>query len=127
MIKFLIPFGLGAFSYGLIEVLWRGYTHWSMLTAGGLCFLLFSVIAERFAKSRFLYRCILGSLAVSSVELIFGVIFNLMLGLQVWDYSQKPFNLAGQICLQYSVLWGFLSVAAIPLAGVVSKKLKEIS
>ena len=33
-----VLFGIGALGYGLIEILWRGYTHYSMLTAGGICF-----------------------------------------------------------------------------------------
>ena len=34
----LIVYSIGAVGYGIIEVLFRGYTHWSMLIAGGLCF-----------------------------------------------------------------------------------------
>ena len=32
----IVLFSIGAMGYGLIEILWRGYTHWSMLTAGGI-------------------------------------------------------------------------------------------
>ena len=46
-----------------------------------------------------------------------------MLGLDVWDYSKVPFNFLGQVCVLYSVLWGFLSAAAIPFAGKVLEKL----
>ena len=38
----IVLFSIGAMGYGLIEILWRGYTHWSMLTAGGICFMFFS-------------------------------------------------------------------------------------
>ena len=30
-----------------------------------------------------------------------------------WDYSDKKFNLDGYVCLQYSLLWGLLGMAAI--------------
>ena len=30
----------GGLLYGLIELLWRGWTHWSMLLCGGACFAL---------------------------------------------------------------------------------------
>ena len=33
-------FAMGGGTYGLIEVLWRGYTHWSMALLGGVLFLL---------------------------------------------------------------------------------------
>ena len=112
-------FWLGAFSYGLVEIIWRGYSHWSMMLAGGICFITFALIGRCFEALPLLYKCILGSLAVTLTELVFGGIFNLWLGLGVWDYSNIPLNFKGQICLLYSVLWGYLSVVAIPFSGLV--------
>ena len=34
-----------------------------------------------------------------------------------WDYSDKKFNLNGYVCLQYSVLWGALGIAALDQLG----------
>lgn len=124
MKNYIILFGLGAFSYGLLEVVWRGYTHWTMMIAGGLCFVVFSVISEKLHGVRLLYKCILGSLTVTAIELVFGGIFNLALNMNVWDYSNIPINLFGQICLLFSVLWGFLSIVAIPTSGAVLRRLK---
>lgn len=123
MKNYLIIFGLGAFSYGLIEIVWRGYSHWSMMLAGGLCFVAFSVIEQNFSHIHILYKGISGSIIVTVVELVFGTVFNLMLGLDVWNYNNVPFNFLGQVCVLYSVLWGFLSAAAIPFAGKVLDKL----
>ena len=116
-------FLFGGFAYGLIEVLWRGYSHWSMVIAGGLSFLAFSVICRM--ELPLLYMCIMGSLTVTAVELVFGLIVNRWLGLGVWDYSEIHFNLFGQICLLFSVLWGFLSLLAVPLSGAVSNLLDK--
>lgn len=121
MQKYIILFGLGGFSYGLIEVLWRGYTHPTMMVAGGLCFAAFYLINKKLSGFPFLYRCIAASLTVTAVELVFGFIFNIILKMQVWDYSNIPLNLFGQICLLFSVLWGFLGIIALPLAGLVGK------
>lgn len=123
--KYLILFLLGAFAYGLLEVIWRGNSHWSMMIAGGICFIIFSLIAERLKELHFLYKCILGSLAVTAVEFIFGMIFNVFLGLSVWDYSNIPLNLFGQICLLFSVLWGFLCIFAIPFSSFITKVLNK--
>lgn len=123
MKNYFIIFGLGAFAYGLLEVIWRGYSHWSMMIAGGICFIAFSIISEKLKGVRLLYKCILGSLTVTFVELIFGSVFNLMLKMEVWDYSNIPLNLFGQICLLFSVLWGFLSLIAVPASGAVVRKL----
>jgi hypothetical protein len=37
-------FIIGGILYGLIEIIFRGYTHWSMVITGGLCFLIFYII-----------------------------------------------------------------------------------
>ncbi len=125
MKNFIVLFGLGAFGYGLIEVCWRGYSHWSMMIAGGIIFILFALIDQKLAGVHLLYKCILGSLAVTLLELVFGCIFNLAFGMKVWDYSKIPLNLFGQVCLLFSVLWGFLSFIAIPAAGVLFRKLSH--
>ncbi len=124
--KYTVFFTIGAAGYGCIEILWRGRTHWSMLIAGGICFVLFSRIEERFHNLRMLYKCILCSGAITLVEFLFGCVFNLLLEQQVWDYSRIPFNLAGQVCLLYSVLWGLLSAAFLPLAGKINQKLETV-
>ena len=56
---------------------------------------------------------------------IFGIIFNLTLGLSVWDYSNIPLNLFGQICAVYSVLWVALSFFAMPFVSSLNKRLKK--
>ena len=123
--RYLIIFTVGSVGYGFIEILWRGRTHWSMLIAGGLCFIVFSIIEKHLKSTRLLYKCILGSIAVTLVELVFGLVFNVLLGQKVWDYSRVPLNLAGQICLPFSVLWGILSALFIPISGKLDNYLQN--
>ncbi len=120
----VVLFSVGAVGYSGLEILWRGHTHPSMMLAGGICFLGFSRIADKMKNSPALYRCIAGSAAATAVELCFGIIFNLILKKGVWDYSRIPINFMGQICLLYSVLWGFLCIPCIPLAGKIRSLLK---
>lgn len=54
------------------------------------------------------------ALLVTAVELAAGVILNIWLGLDIWDYSHLPFNLWGQICPQFSAVWWFLCLVFIP-------------
>lgn len=56
-------------------------------------------------KAHLFTKCLLGALIITAVELIFGVIFNIKYNMGVWDYSNMPLNLLGQICLPFSVLW----------------------
>lgn len=95
------------------------------MIAGGICFIVFSKIDENLKGVPMLYKCILGSAFVTSIELVFGVVFNIILQQQIWDYSRVPLNLLGQVCLLYSVLWGFLCLAAIPFSGLVKRKLEN--
>lgn len=123
--KNLIIFSFGALGYGLIEVLWRGYTHPSMLTAGGICFVFFSKIGEKLKGANLALKALIGSGFITAIELIFGIIFNILLNKNVWDYSKLPFNFKGQICLLYSFFWGILSLVFIPLATVFNKRLQN--
>lgn len=51
---------------------------------------------------------------VTAVELAAGLILNIWLGLDIWDYSHLPFNLWGQICPQFAAVWWFLCMLFIP-------------
>lgn len=117
-----ILFLIGGLGYGLIEIIWRGYTHISMLFAGGICFNIFSVIGKRFTKKQWLKIFLIGSLAVTAVEFVFGVIFNIILRKKVWDYSNMPLNILGQICPLYSFFWGILCLFFVPLAKKCEKQ-----
>ena len=123
--KNIIFFSSGGVGYGMIELIWRGRTHWTMLIAGGVCFVIFSVISERCKKRTCIFKAVSCALSVTLVELIFGIVFNLVFKMNVWDYSKMPFNLFGQVCLLYTLLWGVLGAAFLPLADYLNKKLEE--
>lgn len=105
----------GAVYYGL-EVLWRGYSHYSMFLLGGACFIAIGLLNEIFPHTpSFFVQMLMGAALVTAAELLAGLIVNVWLGLQVWDYSNMPLNFLGQICLPYSALWFVLSGLAIKL------------
>ncbi len=109
-------FSIGACGYGLIELLWRGHTHPSMLGAGGLSFLGLSFIDRIMKSASAVKKAIMGCALITFIEYIFGLVFNIFLKKNVWDYSKQPFNLNGQICLLYSIFWLFLSGLFMPFA-----------
>lgn len=104
-------FLVGAAGYCLIEILWRGFTHPAMGIAGGIGFLTILHIEKSFAQRSIVYCAFLCALCITGVELVFGILLNLVLKLAVWDYSDRSFNLFGQICPMYSGLWFALSLA----------------
>lgn len=121
--KYLLFFVLGALGYAAMETIWRGYTHWSMALAGGIGFIIFSLVAEGFRESPLLLKAVLCAVGVTLVELVFGLIFNVTLGMNVWDYSHLPLNLFGQICPWFSLLWVGIAAVFLPFADALNEGL----
>lgn len=110
----LVLFCIGGVLYVLIEEVARGRSHWSMLLLGGMCFLLIGLINEKFCRNLGLFwQMLLGGGIITVLELATGLFVNVWMGWNVWDYSNMPLNLWGQICLSYSLLWTVISLAAV--------------
>lgn len=129
IIKYLTLFFFGGTAYYAIELLWRGHSHPSMIACGGTCFVLLYLLSfvGNFVKSSAVapllptLRAALGALCITATELAFGVVLNLGLHLNIWDYSAMPLNFMGQICLTFSLLWFLLSLPTIKLCNVMEK------
>ena len=119
--RYSLFFIIGAIGYAAIEVIWRGHTHWSMMLAGGLSFVMFSVVSMKLKDKSILVKGAACGLGVTAIELVFGIIFNLWLKMDVWDYSSIPFNLMGQICPIFTLIWSVLSIAFLPLADALNE------
>ena len=114
--KYSLLFFIGGFIYYLIEIIYRGYSHWTMFLLGGCCFVLIGLVNEIIPwKMKLWKQGLIGTGIITSLEFITGVIVNIILKWNVWDYSETPFNIMGQICLPFSFLWFFISLAAIIL------------
>ncbi len=112
--KYLVLFLTGGNIYYLIEILWRRTSHISMFIIGGICFILIGLINECFTFNMpLLKQQLISAVIITVLEFISGLILNIFLRLDIWDYSTLKFNLLGQISLQYSILWFFLSLPAI--------------
>lgn len=112
--KEFILFIIGGILYILIELGYRGHSHWTMFILGGLCFVLIGGINNYISWDMPIYeQMMIGSVIITILEFICGCIVNLWLGWDVWDYSNMPYNVLGQICLPFSILWFFISLVAI--------------
>lgn len=113
-IKYPFLMLVGGSIYYNMEIIHRGYSHWTMAVVGGICFMLMGLVSEyNRRKLSFLGLMGISAMIITIVEFIAGVILNLWLQLNIWDYSELPFNLLGQICLPFTVLWFLLSFPAI--------------
>ncbi len=107
---FCLLFALGGFSYGLIEMLWRRHTHWSMVITGGLCFTVLYRILRGLGACSLVFKCLIGSTVITIAEFFSGFVFNHCMKLCVWDYSGHRLNFCGQICPLYSFFWALLMI-----------------
>lgn len=115
-LKYTFLFLTGGFLYGAVEIFSRGYSHISMMIAGGICFILIGLLNEIYSwNMSILSQMVISAFIITMVELVSGIIVNLWLKLHVWDYSSLPYNFLGQICLLYTNIWFFLSLPAILL------------
>lgn len=113
--KLLFLFLFGGMVYYFMEILFRDYSHVSMIICGGLSFVLIGALNEGDRDYSVLSQMVIGAGIITTLEFITGVIVNLILHLNVWDYSLEPYNLLGQVCLAYSNLWFLLSFLCIVL------------
>lgn len=116
---YVLIFVFGAVGYTIVELLWRGRTHWTMALAGGTCFVLIYFMNSQIETSSFVLKCFIACAMITAVEFIFGCIVNLALGWGVWDYSGVPFNLLGQVCLYYTLLWFLLSIPLVKICETI--------
>ena len=110
-----VIFIFGAISYSAIEILWRGHTHWTMALAGGLCAMLIYIFCAHFPTMPLWIRSLAGALIITGVEFCTGMVVNIVLGWDVWNYSRRPFNIYGQICPLYSFLWFLMCLPVVKL------------
>lgn len=131
MKKILQDFSIFTFSgalYATIEIILRGHSHFSMFLAGGTCFFIIFKIYRKNMHLSMPEKCIISASVITIIEFVAGSIVNLWLNLNVWNYSQLSGNFLGQVCILYSVLWGFLGIPISYLSDKISywQKLVEM-
>lgn len=116
LLKYIILLHTGGSIYWLIEIFYRGYSHYSMYMLGGICFISCGMINEYFTWEMPLWKQMsISAVIITVLEFIVGLVVNIILKMNIWDYSNLPFNVLGQICLPFMVIWFFLSAVAIIL------------
>ena len=120
--RIIFLFLSGGLGYYLLEVGFRGHSHWTMGLCGGVCLVGIYFINLRLCRFSYVFRAVVCSLLITSVEFLAGCILNLWLKLGIWDYSSLKFNILGQISLLFSLVWFVLSLILCVIITKVSKK-----
>lgn len=115
-LKILFLLITGGVLYSCIELAARGYTHWTMFFLGGVCFVLLGLLNEFIPwEWAITTQALVGAVMITIAEFLSGCVLNLWLGWDVWSYSEKPYNLLGQICAENCFYWFLLSFVGIIL------------
>lgn len=113
-IKLTLLFLMGGMIYFAIEVAYKGDSHFSMFITGGAAFLMIGGINCYFDRNMpLIFQMLSSAVIITLLEFISGVIVNIWLHLNVWDYSSIPFNFMGQICPRFFFIWFFISLIGI--------------
>lgn len=116
MFENIIIFLCFGLSYYFIEIMFRGYSHYSMFLLSGLCGFLIGLINEVNKDIPLYLQAIIGTIIGTVGEGITGIFVNIIFNLNVWDYSDLPFTFFfGQCNLLFCIAWFFLSIIAIKL------------
>lgn len=109
---------IGGTIYYMIEVLFRGFSHWSMFVLGGICMVFFGKQGLWTEWEDPIWKQVLRcTLFITAGEFITGIFVNKLMKWDVWDYSDQPMNLFGQICMPFVILFSGLCVIGLFLSG----------
>lgn len=116
--QYLFLAGLGGSIYYGFEMAFRSYSHWSMFVLGGISMVFFWVQGSGTGRNDPLWiqvlRCVI---FVVACEFVTGIIVNKILGWAVWDYSDQPFHIMGQVCLPFAIIFSGLCALGIFMSG----------
>lgn len=110
---------------------WKEFINHSAVVIGpfnmayGLGALMLTALLYKFRNEKNIKIFLIGFIGGSVLEYIMSWGMELVLGFTAWDYSRKPLNLNGRICVRYSLFWGFLGVVWIKYIYPYISKLLE--
>jgi uncharacterized membrane protein len=93
------------------DITLKGYTSlWCIFIYGTGGLIVVAINAwDKYYKQKMIIQVLVGGLCLTMVEFCFGMIFNVWLGFDLWDYSHYAVNLYGQVELYHTLCWfGFM-------------------
>jgi hypothetical protein len=91
-----------------------GWSSIWLVFIGGLCAVTIGALNEtKIIPTPVWFQCLVGTIFVFIIEMVMGLILNVWLHLQLWDYSSWPLNILGQVTLVYVPVWFLVCPVAI--------------
>lgn len=126
----IIPYGsifiISGLIYIMLELIWRGRTHWTMFLCAGLCGLVMANINNNLLEfdTDFLKQVIVSALCCTGFEFLFGIMFNG--DFSIWDYRGlwgTIHILGNQVNILFFGIWIIISVFSLPFLDWLQWKL----
>lgn len=132
---FIVGCVVGWFVEGVFSLIkWKEFINHSAVVIGpfnmayGLGALMLTALLYKFRDEKNIKIFLIGFIGGSILEYIMSWGMELVLGFTAWDYSRKPLNLNGRICVRYSLFWGLLGVVWIKyIYPYISKLLEKMN
>lgn len=87
----------------------RGFIRGPFLPLYGSGAILMLVVSGP-VRDNLLLTYLAGCVGATALEYVTGVAMESLFKVRYWDYSHKKFNFQGQICLESTLCWGFLTI-----------------
>lgn len=126
----IIPYGsifiISGLIYIILELMWRGRTHWTMFLCAGLCGLVMANINNNLLEfdTDFLKQVVISALCCTTFEFLFGIMFNG--DFSIWDYRNTwgTIHILGdQVNILFFGIWIIISVFSLPFLDWLQWKL----
>ena len=126
LLPFMIIFVISGFIYIMLELFWRGRTHWTMFLCAGLCGLVIANVNNNLLnfETDFRIQVIVSALCCTIFEFLFGLIFNG--DFSIWDYRETWGTihwLGDQVNILFFGVWLLISLFALPFLDWMQWKL----
>lgn len=143
----VVYFFVTGFVYLVVENVFRAITfdihnyaiqvpYWTLMTTsslwmvfvGGLALVLIGILNQNGWVNTHLNiftQSVCSGVIITVIEFISGLILNVWLRLDIWDYSNVPLNLMGQVCLPFFFIWVVMSPLAMWIDDVLYHYLRR--
>lgn len=91
---------------------------------------IYKIFLEKFSSTviAIILSIICSAIVVTALEYIAGFLLDNIFNYKMWDYGSHRFNVSGYICLDFTIIWGLLSVVvAFVIHPVVNSFIVSIS
>lgn len=126
LISFLFIYTFSGLTYYLVEIVYRGYSHWTMFVCAGICGLGLAMVNDGGYRFETDYRIQVttGAALCTFLEFIVGKLFNS--NYDIWDYrgmfgTLKIFD--NQVNLLFVGVWIIITAIAIPMLDLIQWQL----